>query len=211
MVFSPFGGILPRFYFRPIINIIALKKGGETPMKKVRLSKDQWRLIWVFKAPIILPHLSDEVPDGLRRILPIARIKEVLEAGVDMASNVDAAIYLSAASLNAPLDSDWADIFLYTATVSMEKYAKVQVPPDIRITELSDYQQRLLREFKEDLYERGLRHLKKKLTQEEIERVLADATTLADTTNSSATTDSTTTTVTIDSTTTKKRCQLSLF
>lgn len=142
----------------------------------MRVTENQWRYIWVLKAPIILPTLSDEVPDGLRRILPVARIKEVLEAGVDMASNVDAAIYLSAASLIAPLDSDWADIFLYTATVSMERYAKVQVPPDIRITELSDYQQRLLANFKTDLYQRGLRHLKGTLIREEIVGILASTT-----------------------------------
>jgi ParB/RepB/Spo0J family partition protein len=69
--------------------------------------------------PLIQPRLNTwDFPERLREIIPLARWIQVLrglrdESEKDLATEEEALGYLSCVSLEAPLDRDWADIFMY--------------------------------------------------------------------------------------------------
>ncbi|CAG0987906.1 Chromosome-partitioning protein Spo0J [Planctomycetaceae bacterium] len=69
--------------------------------------------------PLIQPRQNTwDFPERLREIIPLARWIQVLrglrdESEKDLATEEEALGYLSCVSLEAPLDRDWADIFMY--------------------------------------------------------------------------------------------------
>ena len=69
--------------------------------------------------PLIQPRLNTwDFPERLREIIPLARWIQVLRGlrdddERDLASEEEALGYLSCASLEAPLNRDWCDIFFY--------------------------------------------------------------------------------------------------
>ena len=71
--------------------------------------------------PLVQPRLNGwDFPDRLRAVVPAARILQVLRGQADalerdLASEEEALGYLSCASLDAPLDRDWAEIMGYLA------------------------------------------------------------------------------------------------
>jgi hypothetical protein len=71
--------------------------------------------------PLVQPRLNGwDFPDRLRVIVPAARALQLLRGQVDalerdLASEEEALGYLSCASLEVPLDRDWAEIMGYLA------------------------------------------------------------------------------------------------
>jgi len=76
-------------------------------------------------------------------------------------TDAEACAYLFTASLEAPLDSDWTDIYLYIANQVYNRHRSkesgVQFPDDIRVESISDYQMGDLRRLKDSIYERRVR------------------------------------------------------
>ena len=71
-------------------------------------------LIWAIMGPIIvMPGYTDmPIPDKVKERIRIERL--ILAARQEsMASEAEAMWYISTASLVAPLDRDWCDIFFY--------------------------------------------------------------------------------------------------
>ena len=82
--------------------------------------------------------------------------------GEEMAgTDAEACAYLYTASLTNLMDSDWREIYLYIANHVYSRHRSnesgVQVPEDIQVESISDYQMGELRRLKDWLYERRVR------------------------------------------------------
>ena len=73
-------------------------------------------------------------------------------------TDAEACAYLYTACLTQPIDGDWTEIYLYIANQVYSRHrtkeSGVQVPEDIRVESLSDYQMAELRRLKQWIYER---------------------------------------------------------
>ena len=75
-------------------------------------------------------------------------------------TDAEACAYLYTACLTQPIDSDWTEIYLYIAhqvySRHRSKESGVQMPEDIRVKSISNYQMGELRRLKQWLYERRI-------------------------------------------------------
>ena len=62
-----------------------------------------------------------------------------------------------AAALTQPMDHDWAQIYLYIATKTYSRWGKNEMPSDIAVDSISDYQTGELNRLKEWLYRQRTR------------------------------------------------------
>jgi len=73
-------------------------------------------------------------------------------------TDAEACAYLYTACLTQPIDSDWTQIYLYVANQVYSRHrtkeSGIQVPKDIQVRALSDYQMGELRRLKDWIYER---------------------------------------------------------
>jgi hypothetical protein len=67
-------------------------------------------------------------------------------------TDAEACAYLYTAGLTAPMDHDWSQIYLYVATKTYAWHKGGQVPDDIRVETLDDYQMGELERLKDWLY-----------------------------------------------------------
>jgi len=118
-------------------------------------------LVGALRDPIIvLPGgWGDTLPDWIKTSITLERLVMNMKAlkGEEMTgSDAEVAAYLYTASLTAPMDSDWTQIYLYIATKVYEKWrtkdSGVTMPDDVRVDSLDNYRMGLLKELKEWLY-----------------------------------------------------------
>ncbi len=109
---------------------------------------------------------GDDLPDWLRKRVTVERLCENLlalkEGREPTATDAEAACYLFTASLTAPIGSDWTQIYLYVAGGEMKDEAKTEMPADIRVEALTEYQWRELKGLKYWIYQQRLKHRKDK-------------------------------------------------
>ena len=69
-------------------------------------------------------------------------------------NNIDAetCAYLYTAALTQPMDYDWGQIYLYIATRTYRRWGKNEMPSDIAVDSINDYQVNELNRLKEWLY-----------------------------------------------------------
>lgn len=67
-------------------------------------------------------------------------------------TDAEACAYLSTASLTAPMDNDWSQIYLYVASKTYQCWGKKEMPADVRVDALSDEQMANLNRLKGWLY-----------------------------------------------------------
>ena len=72
-------------------------------------------------------------------------------------TDAEACAYLYTASLTAPMDSDWNQIYLYIAGKTYSRHKQGGVPEDIRVESLRDDQLRDLNRLKEWIYQQRTR------------------------------------------------------
>ena len=72
-------------------------------------------------------------------------------------TEAEACAYLYTASLTAPMDSDWTQIYLYIATQCYRRQKKGEMPADIAVESISDYQMGKLRHLKAWIYQQRTR------------------------------------------------------
>lgn len=70
-------------------------------------------------------------------------------------TDAEALAYLMPASLETPMDRDWADIYLYVSTKVCDE-SGMEVPKDIRVEELSDYLMHKLNHLKAWIYQKRI-------------------------------------------------------
>ena len=68
-----------------------------------------------------------------------------------------ACAYLMTVSLTQPMDSDWTQIYLYAAGQSYKRWNKAEMPSDIAVDSISDYQMGELDRLKAWLYRQRIK------------------------------------------------------
>ena len=108
---------------------------------------------------------GDTLPDWLKSAITLERLIENIKVikGEEMTgTDAEACAYLYTASLTAPLDHDWAQIYLYIAGKVYEKQrtpqSGVTMPEDIRVESLTSNQGDDLNRLKRWLYEMRVKH-----------------------------------------------------
>jgi len=115
-------------------------------------------IVGVFVDPIIVfpGGWGDSLPEWLRNAITLARLIEnvrSLKEGEMTGTDAEACAYLMTASLTQPMDSDWAQIYFYVSNKVCSAEGK-EVPKDIAVESISDYQMGKLRHLKEWIYHR---------------------------------------------------------
>ncbi len=166
----------------------------EAPGKRFNVDRSIEDLVGSICDPIIVHRCAwgtrDMIPEWLRSQITLDRMIELMVArneGRDpIGTNSEALAYLIPASLEAPMDRDWAQIYLHVATVVMDGQKNKVVPDDIRVDMLDRNQEDDLRGLKHWIYEKRRQHRTEKATDirkerlaEEKERKAANAPELA--------------------------------
>jgi hypothetical protein len=88
---------------------------------------------------------GDTLPEWLKTAITLERMADNLKAiKGDEPTGTDAEVcaYLMTVSLTQPIDSDWTQIYLYVAGKTCKRWNKSEVPPDINVETITDYQMR---------------------------------------------------------------------
>ena len=98
---------------------------------------------------------GDTLPDWLKNAITLERLAismRVLKGELSTGTDAETCAYLYTASLTAPMDHDWSQIYLYIAGKTCVHNKDKQVPDDIRVESLNDDQMRDLNRLKAWLY-----------------------------------------------------------
>ncbi len=108
---------------------------------------------------------GDTLPDWLKTAITLERMMENMKAlrGEEHSgTDAEACAYLYTASLTAPMDNDWSQIYLCLATKTYSKHKGSQVPDDVRVESLNDYQTGELDRLKLWLYHQRVKARREK-------------------------------------------------
>ncbi len=119
-------------------------------------------IVGVFTDPIlVMPGgWGDTLPDWLKQAITLERLIENMKAlkGEEMTgTDAEACAYLYTASLEAPMDHDWTQIYLYIAGKTYQRHKQGELPEDIRVESLRDDQVRDLDRLKDWIYRQRTR------------------------------------------------------
>ena len=131
----------------------------------------------VFTDPIIVfpGGWGDTLPEWLKGAITMERLMEnmkALKGGELTGTDAEACAYLYTASLTAPMDYDWSQIYLYVATQTYKRCGKNQMPSDIAVDSINDYQLRELNRLKAWLYRQRVKIRTEKDRAERRERIV---------------------------------------
>jgi len=116
-------------------------------------------IVGVFTDPILVfpGGWGDTLPQWLKNAITMERLEMNMRAlkGEEMTgTDAEACAYLYTAGLTQPLDHDWGQIYLYIATKTYKRWGKNEMPSDIAVDSLSDYQMAELSRLKDWLYQK---------------------------------------------------------
>jgi hypothetical protein len=103
---------------------------------------------------------GDTLPDWLKNAITLERLVENMMAvkGEQVTgTDAEACAYLYTASLTAPMDNDWSQIYLYIAGKTYSRWNKSEIPADIRVETLNKEQTADLNWLKGWLYHQRTR------------------------------------------------------
>ena len=114
-------------------------------------------LVGTFTDPILVfpGGWGDTLPDWIKGAITMERLEANIKASrgdEPTGTDAEACAYLYTAGLTAPMDHDWSRIYLYVATKTYVRHKDSQVPGDIRVETLNDYQMGELNRLKDWLY-----------------------------------------------------------
>ena len=128
-----------------------------------RIDKQIDELVGAFIDPILVVPggWGDTLPDWIKSQITLERLAQqmkVLKGEKPTGTDAEACAYLYTASLTAPMDHDWTEIYLYVAGKMAARGKNAQIPDDIKVDSLRDDQMRDLQELKDWIYQRRLKH-----------------------------------------------------
>jgi len=100
------------------------------------------------------------LPDWLKTAINLERMMgdmKALKEKEPTGTDAEACAYLMTVSLTQPMDSDWNQIYLYIAGQSYKRWNKGEMPADIAVDSISDYQIGELNRLKVWLYGQRIR------------------------------------------------------
>ncbi len=106
----------------------------------------------------------DTIPGWLRQRVTIERLVQAYKGEQGVSTDAEVVCYLSTASMIAPLDSEHTNIYLHIATRLVKQEGR-EVPPDLEVSTLSNYEQDCLNRLKRKIWdscEKGYREKKRK-------------------------------------------------
>lgn len=112
---------------------------------------------------------EDTLPDWLKGKIKLQRLAQLIK-GEEAATDAEVCAYLYAASLTAPMDSDWNEIYCYLVT----KLKSNAIPEDIRIESITDYKAGLLKELKDWIWDRRNKRREARLKQRQKPKLLSN-------------------------------------
>ena len=98
---------------------------------------------------------GDTIPEWLKTAIILERMIGDMKAlkGEELTgTDAEACAYLMTVSLTQPMDSDWTQIYLYVASQTYKRWGKGEMPADIVVDSISDYQMGELNRLKLWLY-----------------------------------------------------------
>ena len=128
-------------------------------MNKPIVEKGISDIVGVFSDPILVfpGGWGDTLPDWLKNAITLERLEMNMRAlkGEEITgTDAEACAYLYTAGLTQPLDHDWDQIYLYIATRTYRRWGKNEMPSDIAVDSISDYQTAELKRLKDWLYQK---------------------------------------------------------
>jgi len=102
---------------------------------------------------------GDSLPEWLKTSITLERLEmnmRALKGEEPTGTDAEACAYLMTVSLTQPIDSDWTQIYLYIAGKTYTRWKKNEMPADIRVDSLNDYQTRELKRFKDWLHQKRI-------------------------------------------------------
>jgi len=103
---------------------------------------------------------GDTLPDWLKNAITLERMlgdMKALKGENPTGTDAEACAYLYTAGLTAPMDHDWSQIYLYVATTAYRHWNKGEMPADIAVDSISNYQMGELNRLKSWLYHRRVK------------------------------------------------------
>ena len=103
---------------------------------------------------------GDTLPDWLKTAITLERMMgdmKALKGEEPTGTDAEACAYLMTLSLTQPMDSDWTQIYLYIAGQSYKRWNKGEMPTDIAVDSISDYQMGELNRLKAWLYRQRMK------------------------------------------------------
>jgi hypothetical protein len=119
-------------------------------------------MVEVFTALLIVypSGWEDTLPDWIKSEVTLQRLVRLMKSDDGLATDVEALAYMYPRTLEAPLDHDWTQIYLYLATRVMGSRLSskgAEIPADIRVEQLDPYLEGKLIELKPWIQERQRR------------------------------------------------------
>ncbi len=100
---------------------------------------------------------GDTVPDWLKNAITLERMLANMGKNGATGTDAEACAYLMTASLAQPIDSDWVQIYLYVAGKTSKQWNNNDMPDDIAVSEISNYQMGKLADLKDWIYKQRVR------------------------------------------------------
>ena len=111
----------------------------------------------IFTDPILVfpGGWGDTLPDWIKGAITMDRLEMSVRASKgeeETGTDAEACAYLYTAGLTAPMDHDWSQIYLYVSTKTYTRHKGGEMPEDIRVEDLTDYQMGELKRLKDWIY-----------------------------------------------------------
>jgi len=119
-------------------------------------------LVGTFTDPILVfpGGWGDTLPDWIKGAITMERLEVNIRASrgeETTGTDAEACAYLYTAGLTAPMDHDWSQIYIYVAARTYARHKGGQVPEDIRVETLNDYQLGELKRLRDWLYQQRVK------------------------------------------------------
>jgi hypothetical protein len=99
---------------------------------------------------------GDILLEWLKTAITLERMTDnlkTIKGGEPTGTDAEACAYLNTASLTAPMDNDWSQIYLYVATKTYSHWGKGEMPADIAVDSINEYKMKELSRLKSWLYQ----------------------------------------------------------
>jgi hypothetical protein len=121
------------------LSLLYIDRGSNTEFRK----PGRGDLVGTLTDPIIVypGGWGDSLPEWLKNAIVLERLAENIKASKGeqpMGTDAESCAYLNTASLTAPMDNDWSQIYLYMAGKTYSRWHRSEMPDDIRVDSVND-------------------------------------------------------------------------
>lgn len=114
-------------------------------------------IVGIFTDPILVfpGGWGDTLPDWIKGAITLDRLEMGIKSSKgeeETGTDAEACAYLYTAGLSFPMDHDWSRIYLYVANKTYSRHKGGEMPEDIRVESLDDYQMGELKRLKDWIF-----------------------------------------------------------